>query len=146
MASNPDIRASDADRDRVAAGLREHTAEGRLTMVELEERLEAVYSARTMGELDELTADLPEADLHHRPIPAYQRATVAPRSHGGQVWTGTRAMWGAWAVVSSLNLVIWAIIAVTAPVVPYPWWLWVAGPWGALLLLRSLFGGPESKR
>ncbi|MFC4910756.1 DUF1707 SHOCT-like domain-containing protein [Actinomadura gamaensis] len=146
MASNPDIRASDADRDRVAASLREHTADGRLTLTELEERLEATYSAKTMGELQQLTADLPEADLHHRPIPAYQRTTVAPRSSGGSIWYGTRAMWSAWAVVSALNIAIWAIIAVTAPVVPYPWWLWVAGPWGVLLLLRSLFGAGGDRR
>lgn len=140
MAPNPEIRASDADRDRVAASLREHLAEGRLTMDELEERLESTYKARTMGDLERITADLPEADLHNRPIPAYQRATVAPSGRGGSVWYGTRAMWGAWAVVVGLNVAIWAIIAITSPVVPYPWWLWVAGPWGVMLLVRSLFG------
>ncbi|MEV5569406.1 DUF1707 domain-containing protein [Spirillospora sp. NPDC052269] len=140
MAPNPDIRASDADRDRVAASLREHTADGRLTMDELEGRLEATYAAKTMGDLERVTADLPEADLHNRPIPAYQRTTVAPPARRGAIWYGTRAMWSAWAVVVGLNIAIWAIVAVTSPVVPYPWWLWIAGPWGVMLLVRSIFG------
>ena len=56
------IRASDADRDRVAALLREHHAAGRLTAEEFNERLDVALHARTMGELDELLADLPHAD------------------------------------------------------------------------------------
>lgn len=55
----PELRASDADRDRVAEVLRDALAEGRLGMEEFDERLEAVYKARTYGELTPLTADLP---------------------------------------------------------------------------------------
>ena len=57
--TSPDLRASDADRERVAARLREHMAAGRLTLDELSERLDAAYEARTVAELDELTRDLP---------------------------------------------------------------------------------------
>ena len=59
MASDPRIRASDADRDRTAALLREHHAAGRLTAEEFNERLDKAYAAKTLGELDELLADLP---------------------------------------------------------------------------------------
>src|SRR5215218_2585780 len=59
MAEQDDIRASDADRDRVADALRVAAAEGRLEPDELEERLSVAYSARTLAELEELTADLP---------------------------------------------------------------------------------------
>ncbi|MES4890200.1 DUF1707 domain-containing protein [Streptomyces sp. NPDC096012] len=55
----PDLRASDADRERVAEVLRDAVAEGRLDMEEFEERLEATYKARTYGELAPLTRDLP---------------------------------------------------------------------------------------
>jgi uncharacterized protein DUF1707 len=58
-AARSQMRASDADRDRVMDILRAATAEGRLTVDELEERLEAALTARTFGELGELTADLP---------------------------------------------------------------------------------------
>jgi hypothetical protein len=55
----PELRASDADRERVAEVLRDAVAEGRLDMEEFEERLEATYKARTYGELAPITRDLP---------------------------------------------------------------------------------------
>ena len=55
------IRISDADRERVAARLREHYAEGRLSSDELEERIAAVFSAKTAGDLRPVMADLPES-------------------------------------------------------------------------------------
>jgi hypothetical protein len=55
---SPEMRASDADRDRVMDVLREAVGDGRLTAEEFEERLEAAMSSRTYGELAELTADL----------------------------------------------------------------------------------------
>ncbi|MER6269675.1 DUF1707 domain-containing protein [Streptomyces sp900105755] len=55
----PELRASDADRERVAEVLRDALAEGRLDMEEFEERLEATYQARTYGELTPITRDLP---------------------------------------------------------------------------------------
>lgn len=56
------MRASDADRDRIAERLREALAEGRLTVEEHAERLDAVYQARTYAELSPLVEDLPSAD------------------------------------------------------------------------------------
>lgn len=53
------LRASDADRDHVAALLGQALAEGRLNAEEHAERLESVYSAKTLGELRPLVADLP---------------------------------------------------------------------------------------
>jgi class 3 adenylate cyclase len=55
------LRASDADRERVAGVLRDHFGEGRLSEDELAERVEGVYGVRTMAELEALTADLPSA-------------------------------------------------------------------------------------
>jgi hypothetical protein len=54
----PEMRASDADRDRVMEVLRVAAGDGRLTPDELDERLEAALSSRTLGELAVLTADL----------------------------------------------------------------------------------------
>ena len=64
-----DLRASDADRDRTVAALREHVAEGRLTLEEFDERSERAYAARTLRELAALQTDLPAAVL----LPASQR-------------------------------------------------------------------------
>jgi RNA polymerase-interacting CarD/CdnL/TRCF family regulator len=63
------MRASDEDRDRVAALLQEHHAEGRLTAEEFDERVNAALAARTIGELDELLADLPHVDRRRYQLP-----------------------------------------------------------------------------
>jgi hypothetical protein len=70
----PAVRASDADREHVAAGLQAAFAEGRLTMPELGERLAAAYAAGTDAELAALMRDLravaPQAGTgraRHRP-------------------------------------------------------------------------------
>ncbi|WP_240139300.1 DUF1707 SHOCT-like domain-containing protein [Streptomyces sp. MUM 178J] len=55
----PALRASDADRDRIADILREALAEGRLDAEEHAERIDAVYRAKTVGELEPLVRDLP---------------------------------------------------------------------------------------
>jgi hypothetical protein len=70
MARRATLRAADADREHVAERLRHATAEGRLHTAELEERLEAAFSARNYGELDALVADLPRppARRHRRPV------------------------------------------------------------------------------
>ncbi|MGX1855096.1 DUF1707 SHOCT-like domain-containing protein [Streptomyces sp. NPDC055299] len=64
----PELRASDADRERVAEILRDAVAEGRLAMEEFDERLEAAYRARTYGELEPLTADLPAVATAPAPL------------------------------------------------------------------------------
>lgn len=64
-----DLRASDADRERVAEALREAYAEGRLTAEEHSERVDSVYAAKTLGELVPLTRDLPSHAAAH-PAPA----------------------------------------------------------------------------
>ncbi|MGY0018399.1 DUF1707 SHOCT-like domain-containing protein [Streptomyces sp. cg35] len=66
VAEPTDLRASDADRDRIADILREALAEGRLDAEEHAERVEGVYRAKTVGELEPLVRDLPGA---HTPRP-----------------------------------------------------------------------------
>src|SRR5215467_3881620 len=67
------LRTSDADRDRVAARLRDHFAEGRLTREELDERLTAALNAKTHGDLRRVLADLPE------PTPVVPQGGPLPR-------------------------------------------------------------------
>lgn len=62
-----DLRASDADRDRVISLLSSAAADGRLSQSEHAERVERAYTARTLGELAVLTADLaPPSDQPFR--------------------------------------------------------------------------------
>ncbi|MEK2475605.1 MULTISPECIES: DUF1707 SHOCT-like domain-containing protein [Streptomyces] len=64
----PQLRASDADRDRVVEILRDALAEGRLDMAEFDERFDATHQARTYGELEKITADLPVAAQPAQPL------------------------------------------------------------------------------
>lgn len=57
--SELDLRASNTDRDRAVARLRENLVEGRLTLEEFSERVDAAHASRTLGELEALTRDLP---------------------------------------------------------------------------------------
>jgi hypothetical protein len=54
-----ELRVSDAEREGVVRRLQRAVGEGRLTVAEFDERVAAVYAARTRGDLDELTEDLP---------------------------------------------------------------------------------------
>jgi hypothetical protein len=71
-----DLRASDTDRERVAERLRAAAGNGRITMDELEERLDAVYAAKTYGELVPITTDLPLEDV----TPGSSRQLLLPSS------------------------------------------------------------------
>lgn len=71
-----DLRASDADRDRVLVLLAEAVSDGRLTADEHAERVQRACTARTLGDLAELTTDLAEPSA--QPV----------RLDGGQVISG----------------------------------------------------------
>ncbi|MGH3882245.1 MAG: DUF1707 SHOCT-like domain-containing protein [Pseudonocardiaceae bacterium] len=122
------MRAADTDRERVAEELRSAHTEGRLDLAEYDERVQQAWAARTYGELEALTADLPQAQ---RPAtPAIPHEVRKPHRHG----RAGRAAVAAWAGASVLNLLIWAIVSLATLSWVYPWWIWVAGPWGAVLL------------
>ncbi len=61
MNMNDRMRISDSDRERVTAQLRDYYAEGRLTAEELDERVTAALSAKTVGDLRGLMTDLPRS-------------------------------------------------------------------------------------
>jgi hypothetical protein len=69
MSDMPALRASDADRERAVVLLREHAAQGRLTLEEFTERMSAAFLARTNDELEELARDLPVAQVASRRRP-----------------------------------------------------------------------------
>jgi hypothetical protein len=84
----PAIRASDAERERTMARLRDAAAEGRLTFEELADRVEAAGRAVTRQELERLTEDLPDASPSHdaAPVPSRESSFFGDvRREGG--WT-----------------------------------------------------------
>jgi hypothetical protein len=88
------MRASDADRERVAQVLHKAMADGRLTVSELDERLAGLYKAKTFGELVPFTRDLPDVRTPMPAVPAvaqpsqYQPSQFAP-AVGGTVTSST---------------------------------------------------------
>jgi hypothetical protein len=141
----PHLRAADADRAAVATQLGEQMSAGRLTVAEYDERLARAYAARTYGELEALTADLPR--------PAAQPPAPAPAGHGahGTVhgataggWSGgpsREAAWRNWVVVAVIVLTIWTATSIGSGEIRYFWPIWVIGPWGAVLLAQTLTRG-----
>ncbi|MFJ8074714.1 DUF1707 domain-containing protein [Streptomyces sp. NPDC096176] len=91
----PQMRASDAERERVAERLRDAVAEGRLDMDEFEQRLDAAYTARTHGELEPLVRDLPEPGTTvGAPAVASSRGAWSARVGGPATSKVAFAFWG----------------------------------------------------
>ena len=147
------LRAADTDRQQVVDRLGDALACGRLTMDEYVERMGHAYQAVTHGDLAPLCADLPaggplalQGGARSMKAPA---AGVARRGMLAGLPTVLRVLWVKWLVAVSVNVVVWALVSSTSGHLAYPWPVWVAGPFGAVLVALSagatLFGrGPRS--
>jgi Domain of unknown function (DUF1707) len=137
------MRASDADRQQVIERLRAALDEGRLKMDEYIDRMGLASEAVTYGDLAPLCADLPESGAVSRPDPrppapaAPQPAPPVVTARGGMP-TALKVLWTIWGAVVSVNLVVWVLVSATTAHLIYPWPLWVAVPWGAVLLAVSV--------
>jgi hypothetical protein len=112
------LRASDAQRDRAAAEIREHYAAGRLTEDEFTDRLDAVYQARTQGELSALRRDLPALAVDTRTDLAQRRrklrgeliqetgAALVPFFICTAIWAFSGAQGSFWPIWVSLIAII----------------------------------------
>jgi hypothetical protein len=111
------LRVSDADRERLAEELHEHTVAGRLTAGEYEERLGSVYAARTRSDLDALRSDLPVSTVAARAALIERKSKLRRRlaqEAGGSItaslvcvaiWLAAGAQgsfWPAWVIVFTL--------------------------------------------
>ena len=101
-----DLRAADADRERIATQLRKSHAEGRLDMNEFQERLDGCYQAKTLGELAHLVRDLPRMDERDE-----------RRSLG---WLGM----GGWRLTALAPILI-ALTLIAAAAGHHVSWLWI---------------------
>lgn len=136
MPGDPRMRASDGDRDRVAALLREHHVAGRLTADEYHERLNAAFDAKTLGELEDLLDDLPAIDLYRLPSAdiAPRRGGIARRPPWGGLYQAQQVGWVAWGGINSLLVLLWGTMAaVDGGLAWIPWFLLIAIPWGLYL-------------
>ncbi|MFI5779384.1 DUF1707 domain-containing protein [Nocardia sp. NPDC051570] len=121
---NENLRASDADREKIVTRLRLAMDEGRLSLHEFDDRVRQVYAARTYGELRPVLSDLPALrDAERRP----KRSGVMP--------TWVYIMWTPWVFVNILCVLIWL-----ATGAGYFWPFWVEVPWGLALCIPTTIG------
>ena len=99
------MRVSDADREQVAAVLRDHYSAGRLSDDELEARLDSAIAATTKRDLDALTLDLPAAGLALPAAPAPRRQLT----RGGRALRASfRMHLAVYLIVNAGLIAIWA--------------------------------------
>ncbi|MCY1137832.1 DUF1707 domain-containing protein [Actinoplanes sp. Pm04-4] len=135
--SREQMRAADDDRKQVADQLRLALEEGRLDLAEYDERLQGAYAAKTYAELDRLLTDLPNA----APLVPAQPAEVAvqvPDDGVRQAWLAH--VWGSWAKAAAFFTLIWGISSLASNEAVFYWPAWVIGPWGVVLLVRTVAG------
>jgi hypothetical protein len=117
-------------------------AAGRLTVDEYEDRLARAYAAKTYGELDALTVDLPSTSPVRRADAAATGAgSHVERRHGG----AHPVAWQAWLRTSLIVLTIWLVSSLASWQLSYFWPIWVIGPWGAVLLAQTIGGGGRDR-
>lgn len=155
----PELRIGDREREQAVAQLGTAFGEGRLELAEYDERVASAYSAKTASDLLDLTADLPVVRPHNQAAPPARgqpadsvRARSAARAPGTEVvarlpgWL--RGVWFTYATAVMINLLIWLIVSVSSGGLVYFWPIWVAGPWGVILVFQTLASGwrPGSAR
>lgn len=135
-----DLRVSDADRARAQDHLRRAHEVGQLDISEFDERVKNAWAARTRGELELVTADLP---VVVPPVaPARKQGAVFSDTGGG---TAMRVLTIIWTCLIVVNVTAWGVLALTGIVV-HPWPLWLLVPGAALAVLYAFgIGRPPAR-
>ncbi|MGP4016731.1 DUF1707 SHOCT-like domain-containing protein [Saccharopolyspora sp. 5N708] len=128
------MRASDADREAVAQRLRVALDEGRLTIVEYDERLQRAYAATTFEQLEPLTADLPA------PVPAKPSSEVARRERRKRKIVKE---WRDWASVTFILVAIWAVTSIASGEPIFFWPIFPMGIWAAVNVATMISGSGD---
>jgi hypothetical protein len=108
MATASGLRIGDADREAAAAALREHFAQGRLTLDEFQHRLGTIFAAKTDRDLAAVTADLPHVAVPAPMWAAHGQASAGSRSER-QGRSGLAALAGLVVIILALILVAFVL-------------------------------------
>jgi hypothetical protein len=131
------LRASDADREQIVSALRQHHSEGRLTVDEFTERMQHAFGAKTFGELDPLTRDLPPIlPPLPEPLGSADPAMVARhrfyRHLLGYAWT------------NAFLVLVWMLSCLATTDLLFFWPLWTLLGWGLALGFHAIRAfGPQ---
>ena len=147
------MRVSDAERQAAAERLRAASVEGRLDLLEYDNRLARAYSAVTYADLDALFTDLPvSAPAYPVPAtaapvrPAVARPVPAVRTGFGGLPLALKILWSIWGLVVSINLLVWLLVGLGAQEVVYFWPMWLAVPGVALFGATAIVHSVRSHR
>jgi hypothetical protein len=141
------VSVSESERDRTVKALTRHCGDGRITLDELEERIERAFAAQTSAELHELVRDLPKDDLLAvtgvSPSPALQphpSPTVPPRPVHHLRAPTKKAGEVALRVHATVFLAVMAMLVAIYLLTDaggYFWPIWTAMPWGMALGIHA---------
>jgi hypothetical protein len=126
-----DMRVSDDERRTVQDRLLRAHDVGQLELTEFDERVKSVWAARTRGELERVTADLPA------PPSAPGRRPVFSDTGGG---TTMRILTIIWASMFAVNLAVWGLLSLSLDAPVYPWSLLAGIPLGLVLVILYVAG------
>ena len=145
----PDLRVSDRDRQAAAERLRLAMGEGRLDLVEYDDRLARAYAAVTYADLEPLFADLPPASAMVAPVspPTPVRQPAArPVPSAARLPTALKVLWTIWAAVVSINVTVWLLVSLGNGEPDYFWPMWLAVPGVALTGVSAAISVGRSHR
>jgi hypothetical protein len=148
------LRVSDAERQAAAERLRAGLADGRLDLLEYDNRLALAYQAVTYADLDQLFTDLPTHGAAPAvPVTAPRPVPSPPSSRPVDVRTGfaglplaLRILWTVWSGVVLINLTVWLLVSVGTPGPDYFWPMWLAVPGVALFGVSAAITAGRSAR
>jgi len=129
------VRAGDAERDESAARLAAALEEGRLELVEYEQRLEQAMRAKTIGELEQLVADLPKPQAQVRKEQELEKARRKQAARRERL-----EHWRTWLAFALLFNVIWLFSVITSGELVAYWPAIPLGVWAAINIAAGSSG------
>jgi hypothetical protein len=146
------MRVSDGERQAAADRLRAALGEGRLDLLEYDNRLALAYQAVTYRDLDRLFTDLP-ADSAHAPATTSVAAAPVPvapareaaRAGIAHLPPALKILWTLWAGAVSINLTVWLLVSLGNGQPDYFWPMWMAVPGAALLGVTAVVSAARSR-
>ncbi|OZC71346.1 hypothetical protein CH251_16380 [Rhodococcus sp. 06-462-5] len=132
--NRPDLRVSNDEREAVVTTLGLAMSEGRLTLVEYEQRLDAVWASTTRGDLAEVVRDLP----------APENSTATDVARTTSEWREYLDEWRWWLGGAVVMNGIWAVQWISDGEPTSYWPLWPLGIWGIILVAMVFM--PEDKK
>jgi hypothetical protein len=147
------MRVSDAERQVAADRLRAALGEGRLDLLEYDNRLALAYQAVTYRDLDQLFTDLPVHAaapsvpvIAPRPVPPMAPRPVAVRTGLAGLPLALKILWGIWGIVVAINVTVWLLVGLGNGEPDYFWPMSLAVPGIALLGATAVVGAVRSNK